>query len=216
MSFARFAAVFALLCCAFAAAPVAAQPAAFVEGKDYFRIDPAQPTATPGKVEVIEVFSHGCGACASLHPQVEAWKKRMSDAAAFRYVPVTFSRDSEALAQGFFAAEALGAGERTHGPMFAAVRAKGRIGGPDDVADLYAGLGLPRADVVAAMESFAVKAKVKRTTQSLPRWGIDATPTFVVAGKYRLTGPAAGSYERLFEILDFLIAREAAAATAGR
>ena len=216
MSFIRTAAVFVLLSCATAGAPAAAQPAAFVEGKDYFRIEPAQPTATPGKVEVLEVFSYGCGACAGVHPQVEAWKKRMPASTAFRYVPVTFSRDSEALAQGFFAAEALGAGERTHGPMFAAVRAKGRIAGPEDVADLYAGLGLPRADVVAAMESFAVKAKVKRVTQSLPRWGIDATPTFVVAGKYRLTGPAAGSYDRLFQIIDFLIAQEAAAATAGR
>jgi thiol:disulfide interchange protein DsbA len=215
MSLVRTAAVLALLFSALAAAPAVAQPAAFVEGKDYFRIEPAQPTGTPGKVEVLEVFSYGCGACATLHPQVEAWKKRMPASAAFRYVPVTFSRDSEALAQGFFAAEALGAGESTHGPMFAAVRAKGRIGGPEDVADLYAGLGLARADVLAAMESFAVKAKVKRVTQSLPRWGVDATPTFIVAGKYRLTGPAAGSYERLFEIIDFLVAREAATATAG-
>jgi thiol:disulfide interchange protein DsbA len=46
----------------------------------------------------------------------------------------------------------------------------------------------------------------------LPRYGVDGTPTFIVAGKYRITGASAGSYERLFQIIDFLVAREAGAA----
>jgi thiol:disulfide interchange protein DsbA len=207
---------FALLLAAVLAPPLAAQPSTFTEGKDYFRIEPAQTTATPGKVEVLEVFSYTCGACAMVQPQVDSWKKRMPPAAAFSYVPVTFGADTEVLARGFYAAEALQAPATTHASMFAAARSKGRVGSVDDVADLYAGLGLARADVLAAMDSFAVKARVKRVSQSLPRWGVDATPTFIVAGKYRVTGPAAGSYERLFQILDFLVAREAAAATTGR
>jgi thiol:disulfide interchange protein DsbA len=216
MSLVRSVLGLAVLLVALACGPVAAQPAAFVEGKDYFRIEPAQPTATPGKVEVLEVFSYTCGACALVQPQVDAWKPRMSSSAAFSYVPVTFNSEAEQLARGFYAAEALQAPASVHASMFAAVSRKGRIGSQDDVADLYAGLGLARPDVLAAMDSFAVKARVKRVTQSLPRWGVDATPTFIVAGKYRLTGPAAGSYERLFQILDFLIAREAAAAAARR
>lgn len=181
----------------------------FAEGKDFFRIEPAQPTATPGKVEVLEAFSYGCGACASVHPHVEAWKKRMPAAASFAYLPATFSPDFALLARGYYAAEALGIAATTHAKVFEAVRSKGRITSVDDVADVYASLGADRAAFLAAANSFAVNAKVKRATQVLPRYGVDATPTFIVAGKYRVTGRSAGSYERLFQIIDFLVAKEA-------
>ncbi|HXD37744.1 MAG TPA: thiol:disulfide interchange protein DsbA/DsbL, partial [Rhodanobacter sp.] len=39
----------------------------WVEGKNYFLIEPAQPTSQPGKVEVTEVFSYGCPACNAFH-----------------------------------------------------------------------------------------------------------------------------------------------------
>lgn len=193
-----------------AAAPSLAQP--FAEGRDYFRIEPAQPTGAPaGKVEVLEVFSYGCGACAAIQPHVDAWKQRMPASATFAYMPVTFSSVAQVLARGYYAAEALGAPAGTHAKMFDAVRAQGRIATIDDVAAVYEGLGLTREDFLAAARSFAVEARVKRSIQSLPRLGVDATPTFVVAGKYRVTGPSAGSYERLFQIVDFLVAKETAA-----
>lgn len=191
-----------------AATPVAAQP--FVEGKDYFRIDPAQPTTAPaGKVEVLEAFSYGCGACATVQPHVDAWKKRMPAAVAFAYLPATFRPDFELLARGYYAAEALGVGADAHAKVFDGVRSKGRIASLDDVAAIYEPLGLKRADFLAAANSFAVNAKIKRVAQSLPRYGVDSTPSFIVAGKYRVTGPSAGSYERLFQIIDFLVAKEA-------
>jgi thiol:disulfide interchange protein DsbA len=195
---------------AFAAPAALAQ--GFTEGKDYFRIEPAQPTSAPGKVEVLEAFSYGCGACATVHPFVESWKKKMPAGAAFAYMPATFRPDFALLARGYYAAEALGALESTHAKMFEAVRNKGRIASIEDVADLYAGLGVDRAAFLAAASSFAVNAKVKRATQALPRYGVDSTPSFIVAGKYRVTGQSAGSYDRLFQIIDFLLAREAAAA----
>ena len=194
-----------------AAAPVVAQP--FAEGKDYFRVDPAQPTTAPaGKVEVLEAFSYGCGACATMQPHVAAWKKRMPATVFFAHLPATFRPDFELLARGYFAAEALGVGDDVHARVFDGVRSKGRIANLDDVAAIYEPLGVARADFLAAANSFAVNARVKRVAQSLPRYGVDATPTFIVAGKYRVTGPSAGSYERLFQIIEFLVAKEAGAA----
>ena len=35
-------------------------PASWEEGKNYFPINPPQPTATGDKVEVLEVFSYAC------------------------------------------------------------------------------------------------------------------------------------------------------------
>jgi thiol:disulfide interchange protein DsbA len=195
-----------------AAAPLAAQAPAetFVVGKDYFAIEPAQPTATPGKVEVLEVFSYGCGACASVQPHVDAWKPRMPATAKFAYLPATFRTDFALLARGWFAADALGVAERTHKGMFDALRAGPKLLTIEDVADLYAKLDVDREQFLAAANSFAVNAKIKRVGQVLPRYGIDSTPTFVINGRWRVNGPAAGSYERLFRIIDFLIAQEAA------
>lgn len=193
------------------AGPAVAQP--FAEGRDYFRIEPTQPTAAgPGRVEVLEAFSYGCGGCAAAQPFVSAWRQRMPPAVAFDYLPTTFRPDFELLARGYYAALALGVAEGTHARVFEAVRKQGRITSLDDVAAVYEGLGVARADFVAAAGSFAVNARLRRAAQALPRYGVDVTPTFIVAGKYRVTGASAGSYERLFQIIDFLVAREAGAA----
>jgi protein dithiol oxidoreductase (disulfide-forming) len=55
-----------------AATPVAAAApfvdnGKWVEGKNYFVIEPAQPTSHPGKIEVTEVFSYACPACNGFH-----------------------------------------------------------------------------------------------------------------------------------------------------
>ncbi|HEY4974165.1 MAG TPA: hypothetical protein VII41_11185, partial [Steroidobacteraceae bacterium] len=46
--------------------------AAWVQGTNYFLIQPALPTAVaPGKVEVTEVFSYACPACNRFYPVVD-------------------------------------------------------------------------------------------------------------------------------------------------
>ncbi|HBC57600.1 MAG TPA: disulfide bond formation protein DsbA, partial [Gammaproteobacteria bacterium] len=43
--------------------------------------------------------------------------------------------------------------------------------------------------------------------------GATGVPVIIVNGKYRTDGPAAGSHERLLEVVDYLIRRERAANT---
>ena len=45
-------------------------------------------------------------------------------------------------------------------------------------------------------------------SQLVPQWQIDGTPTVVVAGKYRVTGASAGGYDKVFDVVDFLVAKE--------
>jgi thiol:disulfide interchange protein DsbA len=43
-------------------------------------------------------------------------------------------------------------------------------------------------------------------------WGIEGTPTMVVAGKYRVQSPGGeDGFEKMLKIVDFLVARERAA-----
>lgn len=181
-------------------------------------IEPAQPTAAaPGKIEVIEVFSYGCHACNDFQPQMNVWLKKKPANVEFSYLPATFRPDFALFARAFYAAQALGVEERTHDAIFDAVFVKKHpVKTLEDIADIYAANGVKKEDFLAAANSFAVNAKVKRVDQLLPRYGVMSTPTLIVAGKYRISGETAGSWTAMFSALDTLIARESAGAAAAQ
>jgi thiol:disulfide interchange protein DsbA len=82
----------------------------------------------------------------------------------------------------------------------------------DELADLYASLGIDRTALLATAKSFAVNAQIARNQKAVTRWAIEVTPTFVVAGRYRATATADRGHEGLLHTVEHLIARERAAA----
>ena len=104
------------------APPAGAPGAQWEAGKHYFVIDPPQPTATPGKVEVLEVFSYGCPHCNEFQPIAENIKKALPAGAQMRYLPAEFGRASWTIfARAYYAAEALGTLDKTHAAVIKAV-----------------------------------------------------------------------------------------------
>ena len=86
-------AAFALFSSATAMAQDAA-PQQWEAGKHYFVIDPPQPTQTPGKIEVTEVFSYGCPACNFAHTYVDTLRKHLpANAGAFSVSTACSRRD---------------------------------------------------------------------------------------------------------------------------
>jgi thiol:disulfide interchange protein DsbA len=80
-----------------------------VEGRDWAALSPAQPGDSPGKIEVLEFFSYGCGHCRDLHPLITPWVERLPKDVSFRQVPVTFGRAAWAnLGRMHYALEAGG------------------------------------------------------------------------------------------------------------
>jgi protein dithiol oxidoreductase (disulfide-forming) len=199
-----------------AVAPFAAAQAP--QGPGFEPVEPAQPTsAAPGKIEVIEVFSYGCHACEAFQPKMDAWLRKKPANVEFSYLPATFRPDFELFARAFYAAQALGVEEKTHHAIFKAAAALQKpVSSLDEIAAMYAANGVKTEDFLAAANSFAVNAKIKRVTQLLPRFGIDSTPTLIVAGKYRISGTMAGTYDNMITVLDTLVAQETAAATAAQ
>jgi thiol:disulfide interchange protein DsbA len=187
------------------------------QGVDYQVISPAQATFGPaGKIEVAEVFSYHCPACADFNPYFERWKANAPADVRVTYVHAAFGGAIDNLARGFYAADTLGATERTHGGFFRAFHVDRKIttGSLDEVADVYASLGLDRKQVLDTMNSFGVTSKVNRAKQFAQRTGANSTPTVVVAGKYRLNATREGGWEGLIRTIDYLVARERAAAPA--
>ena len=199
----------------FWALPSHAQVAPYQEGVHYQRIQPAQvTTAAAGKVEVIEVFSYACHACDAAQPHVDRWKKTMSPNVQFSYLPAVFHPSWEPFARAYYAANALGIFDKTHQPTFDAKFRGGKaFQSVDDIAALYATHGSSVDEIKKTMTSFAVQTKLDRGIQQTVAYGIERTPTFVINGKWRVSaGDAIKSYDQMFEVVNYLIGREAGAA----
>ena len=195
-----------------AVASAATQGPAPVAGTDYIEIQGGQPYAPlNGQVEVVEVFAYWCGACAQFDPLVSAWKARQPADVRFTYVPAVFAEEDN-FPRAFYAAETAGVLERTHSAVFSAVHLQRSLrpnASVDDIAAFYGTLGVDEAQMKSTMQSFAINAKLSRAKQFAIRSGIEATPTLVVNGKYRVRGK---SHEDGLRIAEQLIARERTAA----
>lgn len=200
----------------------------WVEGKQYFRIDPAQPTSSPGKIEVTEVFSYGCPACFQFHGVVDELAKSLPKGAVMTYTPASFRPDENwpLLQRAYLTAQALGVDKQTHDAMFDAVFKSGELGifdmktqkpkpqsawpTIDDVARFYAQHGVKAEDFVATANSFTINTKMKRADELIRAYEVDSTPTIVVNGKYRFTPASAGGYPQAVELTQWLVSKEAA------
>lgn len=209
-----------------------AQAAAYTEGKQYSRLSPAVPVSTPaGTVEVVEVFSYGCPACYQALPVVQKLKTVLPAKAQMVYVPASFI-PSEAwpmFQRAYITALAMGIAEKTHEKMFDAIwrtgevpltdpatgRIRAKLPTIEDAARFYAkNAGIKAEDFVAASKSFAVETRVSQAEKLVRAYRADSTPTFVVAGKYKVEPRNAGGYEEVINVIRFLVERELASAPA--
>jgi protein dithiol oxidoreductase (disulfide-forming) len=213
---------------ALAASSYSMAQGAWVEGKNYFLITPTQPTKVPaGKVEVLEVFSYGCPACNSVLPFVNKLKSSLPANAQLAYLPASFipSENWPMFARMYLTAESLGIAEQTHEAVFGAVWKTGELGIMDqasrrlkakmptieDAAKWYAARTNVKAETfVAASKSFSVEGKVKAAEKQVLASKVDSTPTFVVAGKYRLSPSSAGGWDQTIALINFLVQKESA------
>ena len=218
--------LFSVSACAQSSAPApaakpAARPAAasnFVPrpGVDFELINPAQPTWGPGKIEVAEVFSYRCIHCAEFQPKVNTWKKSMPKDVRWEYVPAVFGGNWDNFARAYFAADLMGVQPKTHDNVFKGVfvdQTAGQ-GSIEDIAAMYAKWGVDRAKFLATMNSFGVTGKINRAKQFAQRTGVQATPTIIINGKYRLNVTQDRGFDGMLATTNYLIAQERAAAAA--
>ncbi len=189
---------------------LAAGNARFQENIAYERIIPAQPTANPDKIEVIEVFWYGCPHCHRFQPYVERWLLGVDSNVTFVRLPAILNESWAIHARAYYTAEALGVTEKIHEALFDAIHnRKEQLRSEAQLADFFERHGVDKQRFRATFNSFAVNNKVQRARELTRRYGIDGTPAVVVNGKYR-TGPAmTGTFEALIEVMDHLVSEEA-------
>lgn len=200
----------------------------WVEGKNYFTIEPQQPTGHPDKIVVTEVFSYACPACNAFHTTADQIEKSLPSNAVMTYLAASFRPDENwpLFQRAYYAAKALGVAEKSHDAMFDAVWKTGELANYDlttnrpkpqsawpkldDVAKFYAKYGVDPKQFVAVANSFSINMQMKRADDMMKAYGVDATPTIVVNGKYRFTPGDAGGYAQSIELTKWLVAKEAA------
>jgi thiol:disulfide interchange protein DsbA len=205
----------------------------WVEGKNYFRITPPQPTSVPaGKVEVMEVFSYGCPACNAFQGAIKQLKAALPPNAQMVYLPASFipAEDWPMFQRAYFTAQALGIAEKTHDAMFNAIwvtrelsaidpvtnRIKSSIPTIEDAAKFYERTAGVKAETfLATAKSFGVEAKMRMADAEISAADVTGTPTIIVNGKYRLQiQTTGGSLEQMIQCVKYLVALESAPAAA--
>jgi thiol:disulfide interchange protein DsbA len=184
----------------------AAEPQA---GREYTLVEPIQPPAVPGKIDVVEFFSYGCPHCSDFHPVVNSWANKLPKDVSFRRVPVSFNRPAWArLAAIFYALETTGDLAKLDTAVFLAIHEQ-RINFSSDemIANWAASKGADKAKVAEALASFSLQSRIKRGDQEAAAFKIQGVPAIAVGGRYLINNNATESHTALLQTADALIAK---------
>jgi thiol:disulfide interchange protein DsbA len=158
------------------------------------------------KIEVIQFFYYGCPHCFDQQPLIEDWLAAKPADVEFRLVPALRDDKWLPLTRAFFALQILGAEQRLHRPIYDVINFDGALLSEEDkLFDWVARNGVERDKFIAVYNSDEVKAKVQAARQATAAYGITATPTLVVGGKYAVTSGLAGSHYEAMRLLNQLI-----------
>jgi thiol:disulfide interchange protein DsbA len=161
----------------------------------FLTIEPAQPSDTAGKTEVLEFFAYTCPHCNALEPLVEKWSKTLPDDVVLRRVPVAFNASMEDLQKLYYSLEALDRLD-LHPAVFKTIHVqRKRIFDANAITDWAADQGVDRKAFQDVFNSFGVKSKVMRANELAKSYKVDGTPSVAVGGKYVTSPSLANSYE---------------------
>lgn len=189
----------------------------FQEGVSYFPIDQPVRPRDPKKIEVVEVFWYGCPHCFRFDPMVKAWQKKLAADVDFYRLPVIWNSVTELHARAFYTAQALGALDKLHDPLFAALNEQGNpLNSEERVAQLFANYGVSAEQFNKAFNSFGVTSQVSQAKARTLSYRIEGTPELIVAGKYRIDAKAFSgantteqtSHAKMLQAADYLIEKE--------
>ncbi len=161
----------------------------------HIKIEPAQPSDTAGKVEVLEFFAYTCPHCATMEPMVEKWSQTLPDNVVLKRVPVAFNAGMADLQKLYYSLEALDRLD-LHGKVFNAIhRERKRITSFKPMADWVEEQGVDRKEFEAAFKSFGVNNKVSRANELANIYKIEGTPSLAVGGRYVTSPSMTGTYD---------------------
>ena len=170
----------------------------------FIEISPAQPTE-PGKIEVLEFFSYGCGHCAAIEPLLEKWTKAQAADVVVRPIPVAFNASMKPLQRLFYSLEAMNRLD-LHPKVFTAIhQEKKRLFTKAEIKSWIGSQGVDVEKFDAVFESFGISSKAGRADQLVTAYRIQGTPSVSVAGRFVTSPSEAGGYQQTLDVAGDLI-----------
>lgn len=193
-------------------AAMAAPLARYVAGRDYRRLAVPAPTSVDaGVIEVCEFFMFNCIHCFNFEPMLTAWSEMLPDGVELVRVPALFNDLAELHARAFYAAETLGVLERLRQPLFDEIHRHGNaLATRDDLRDFFALHGVDADSFDTAFDSFAVAGKLRRAEELNRLYGVNATPSMGVNGRFLTQSPPGGTNSDMLAVVDALVESEQA------
>lgn len=177
----------ALAAAALVATAATASPADPKNGAEYTTLAKPQPTLAVGKkVEVIEFFAYHCPACNVMEPHVDAWAKKHANDVTLRRIAFPFQGPTDPEAHLWATLEAMGQADVVGPKVFRAFHVERQRLTSDKAILEWVGKsgGLDQARFTEYWNSFGVLTKLRRLPQLAESYNINATPMFVVDGRY--------------------------------
>lgn len=182
-------------------------PVVTLKENDNYRVVITDVTPpTDGKILVQEFFWYGCPHCFHLEPKVEAWRKTLPANVDFEPYALPLSPNWIPLTKAFFAAKFMGVLPQTHRAIFDDIHVKRmRPVNKEQIADMYADLGVNRDKFLQMYDSFGVDNAVRQAEVVGQEAGVTGVPAMLVNGKYLVTGDMVGSNEAMLPVVRALI-----------
>ena len=181
-------------------------------GRNYRVVSPPQATSVGAdKVEVIEIFWYGCGACFVLDPYLETWKKSKPAHVEFIRVPVTWNAGAKLHARLYYTLQALKQDERLHTKVFDTIHRGGNgLLGRDEASTLPVMLawakqnGIEEKAFTDAWNSMWVNTRLRQADETVRRYRAEGTPFMVINGKYTTDVGSAGGIPQMLNLINDL------------
>ena len=192
--------------------PATAQPDPRA-GVDYITLDEQSCLApAAGKIEVVEVFSYTCIHCYRLQKTLHAWADKLPLTVRLEKMPVVWGEGDEPLARLFWSMQVAKVGSNeAHSRIFTQIHDRRRgFSSEADTLRLANGADLEADKLARIGKSFLVNARIKRSRSLTREWQITGTPSFVVAGRYRVSANRENRLTRpqLLDVVLWLANRE--------
>lgn len=181
----------------------------FEAGKDFVILKTKTAEKPSQAVSVVEFFSYGCPWCYKLEDELSHWAQVKSRTIEFQQIPVIFHKDWELYAKAYYTAEALSLKPKLSPLLFKSIiEEKKTLNNPQAMIDFFTQQGVSKEVARSAfLNSPAIEMAVNNGMRMMAVYQINAVPALVVDRHYKTDLQMAQSKERLFAILDYLVAK---------
>jgi thiol:disulfide interchange protein DsbA len=185
--------------------PTLAFATSFVEGKDY-QVVAGAPIEHKAPL-ITEFFSYGCPWCYRIESPLNQWALSLNKNTTIERVPVVFKPDWELYAKAYYTAKTLAISDKLTPQLFKTIQdEKTPLNSKQAMINFFVAHGIDREIAKSAFEnSPTIDMKVKNGMELMAHYQINAVPAFIVNNKYKTDLQMAGTPERLFEIMNYLL-----------